>query len=591
VEAASDHIALRVLVLGGAGVFGSRIARLIAGDPTIEVIIGGRNLARAEKMAMLLQVQVPGSKVSAHKIDRDDDEFYAELRQMRPGLVINAAGPFRGQDLTVAQTSLACAAHYLDLADDRDFVDRFRRLNKTAVEADRVALTGVSSVPAISSTVVAALAEGLVRVAEIRIGITPGNRGPRGLAVVKTVLAGVGQPSDQLKAGAWLPVFGWQDTHRRTLKVEGRRTLKRLFSHFEVPDPDCLHERYPAARTITFHAGLELGFQHLGLCMLSSLVRRGWIKNAASLAWPLEKLAEMTNWMGRDEGGMFVEVIGRDAERKWVRRSWTLHAASGDGPMIPAMASAIIAKQIAAGMAPAPGARAAIAALKLRAVEEMMTGFDIKTERRDEPMDGPIYSLLLGRKAAELPSHIRDLHFGYVTARFGGGATVKRGKNPIAQVAGWLFGMPRASESTPVTVTITPDESGETWQRTFGTRSFSSRMSIAERRGEKLLRESVGPFQFDFKIDCDDKRLTMAHTRTRLFSLPWPKFLGPRIKGEERVERGRFVFDVRVDLPLAGLLVHYTGWLLPLSIAPVSEPRRQGEGASALPWESSDWQG
>ncbi|HXZ69021.1 MAG TPA: DUF4166 domain-containing protein, partial [Alphaproteobacteria bacterium] len=357
----------------------------------------------------------------------------------------------------------------------------------------------------------------------------------------------------------------------------------------EVPDPDFLHESYPAARTITFHAGLELSFQHLGLCVLSALVERGWIKNAAVLAAPFEWLAQMTNWMGRDEGGMFVEVIGRDLQRQWVKRSWTVHAGSGDGPMIPAMASAIIAKQIAAGIVPAPGARAAIAAIKLSAVEEMMAGFDIKTERREEPLAGPLYAILLGRKSAELPNHIRDVHFSNITARHGGGATVKRGKNIISRLVGWLLGMPKASESTPVTVTITPDDSGELWQRTFGSRTFSSHMSILERRNEKLLCESFGPFEFDFKVDCNDRHLTMTHARTRMFGLPWLKFLGPGISAEERVERGRFIFDVRADLPLVGLLVHYTGWLIPLSTGTPSEPRRQSEGASALPWESADW--
>ncbi len=587
---AESDIALRVLVLGGSGVFGSRIARLIAVDPAIEVIIGGRNLANAEKTALEIAVQQPGTKVSAHKIDRDDESFFSDLRQLRVALVINAAGPFHGQDYTVAQTALSCGAHYLDLADDRDFVDRFKRLNRMAIDAGRVALTGVSSVPAISSTVVAELTEGLSRVAEIRIGITPGSRGPRGLAVVKTVLAGVGQPSDQLRAGAWLPVYGWQDTHRRTLTVEGRRTLKRWFSHFDVPDPDCLHERYPAARTITFHAGLEIWFQHLGLCFLSTLVRRGWIKSAVRLARPLEWLARMTSWMGRDEGGMFVEVIGRDAERRWIRRTWTLHAASGDGPMIPAMACAIVARQIAAGMAPPSGARAAIATLKLHWIEEMMSGFDIKTERREEPLAGPLYSILLGNETSSLPGPIRDVHLGFITARFGGGAAVKRGNNPISQLAGWLFGMPKASASTPVTITITPDELGERWQRIFGARRFSSHMSIVERGDQKLLRESFGPFLFDFRVDCNDERLTLSHMRTQLFGMPWPKFLGPRVRAEERIERGRFIFDVRIDLPLAGLLVHYTGWLLPLSTAQVSEPRRQADEAAALPWESASWE-
>ena len=43
-----------------------------------------------------------------------------------------------------------------------------------------------------------------------------------------------------------------------------------------------------------------------------------------------------------------------------------------------------------------------------------------------------------------------------------------------------------------------------------------------------------------------------------------PRFLAPRSDTREyQDEQGRFRFDVRLSLPLIGLLAHYRGWLMP----------------------------
>ena len=43
--------ALRVLIVGGTGVFGSKLARLLAGDARLAITVGGRNTARVEALA------------------------------------------------------------------------------------------------------------------------------------------------------------------------------------------------------------------------------------------------------------------------------------------------------------------------------------------------------------------------------------------------------------------------------------------------------------------------------------------------------------------------------------------------------------
>jgi saccharopine dehydrogenase-like NADP-dependent oxidoreductase len=44
------------------------------------------------------------------------------LEVLSPGLVIHCEGPFQGQDYRVSNAALAAGAHYLDLADGRQFI-------------------------------------------------------------------------------------------------------------------------------------------------------------------------------------------------------------------------------------------------------------------------------------------------------------------------------------------------------------------------------------------------------------------------------------------------------------------------------------
>ena len=51
-----------ILVLGGYGVFGSRICRRLARDPGIRLIIAGRSAARAESMASAVCAETPDAE-------------------------------------------------------------------------------------------------------------------------------------------------------------------------------------------------------------------------------------------------------------------------------------------------------------------------------------------------------------------------------------------------------------------------------------------------------------------------------------------------------------------------------------------------
>src|SRR5262245_6684606 len=103
-----------VTVLGGYGIFGGRIAEALARDLRCRVRVVGRSARIGENFANRI-----GAEFRSGVLDDG-----ASVRQAIDGsfVVVHAAGPFQGADYRVAEACLTLGAHYLDLADAREFV-------------------------------------------------------------------------------------------------------------------------------------------------------------------------------------------------------------------------------------------------------------------------------------------------------------------------------------------------------------------------------------------------------------------------------------------------------------------------------------
>lgn len=177
------------------------------------------------------------------------------------------------------------------------------------------------------------------------------------------------------------------------------------------------------------------------------------------------------------------------------------------------------------------------------------------------------YREVLGEAWSRLPSEVRAMHPGR-RAVAQGQAEIAGGSNPLARLAVRLFGLPRPAQDTPLTVEFEPDAGGETWTRRFGGQTMTSRQWAGAGHEQGLLCEAVGPLVFASDLLVAPRCLILALRRWRLFGLPLPLWLAPRVRASERVEGGRFCFDVAIEHPLVGLIVRYRGWLT----APVLEP-------------------
>ncbi len=361
--------AYRVLVLGGYGHFGARIVRTLASEPQLRVIAAGRHPQAALR-------HLPGvdlTRIELCRLNTDDADFPAQLAATGAALVIHTAGPFQGQGYDVARACLHAGMHYIDLADGRDFVRDFpAQLDAAAREAGCCAISGASTLPALSSAVVDALRGRFDTLQSIDIVIAPAQATPLGMATVRAVLSYCGKPFDCWIDGRWQRVTGWA----KPQPVRFARIAPRLASPCDVPDHDLLVQRYPGVQTVRFRAALELPLLSRCLAGIAWLRHHGLPLPMEALAGVFARAGRCFDRFGTDLGGMRVTLRGlRDGVEHTVH--WDLTAPMLHGPEIPTFAAVLLARRLAAGEPLPVGAHACMGLLTLAEFEEEFARWQI----------------------------------------------------------------------------------------------------------------------------------------------------------------------------------------------------------------------
>ena len=537
----------RILIVGGSGVFGSRLAKILRETTNAQIILAGRSLQRAQEVA----ADIGGVEVLA--LDRTSVSA-VELSRLSVDLVIDAAGPFQGGDLRFARSVIESGLHYLDLADARDFVAAFPELDALARSHNVAAITGASSTPALTHAVVDTLCAGWRCIDTIHAGIAPANKMERGPSVMKAILSWTGAPLRVLEGGGWRIRNGWSDCGAFSIPGLG----KRRYALAETPDLDLLVSHFKPRETALFMAGLELPVMHGGMEVMSFLRRIGLIRDLGPWAEILRRAGDLLLPLGSDRGGMIVQVTGRDANNQAAQAQWSMVAARGLGPYTPTFAALALAQRFARGESLPVGARPCVGILTLQDFEPEFSRHGFTTCTAIARLRSP-FEVALGAAFEQAPRAVIAAHRGGPVTRLRGVAKVQGASSPFAALIARLFGMPRAAEDVPVTVTMRCDKDKETWTRQFGHRRMESRLRAIK---PGVVRESFGPFDFDMKVWVEGGVLSMTIVGWRLGPLPLPAWLAPRSTATEtQDDAGRFRFEVPISLPLIGRLTYYSGWL------------------------------
>lgn len=360
---------MRVLIIGGYGNFGSYIARSLASDAEIRVLIGGRSQNKADAFAASLNAV---HTAEGHVIDIHGD-LTGALARIASDVVIHTTGPFQTQDHRVARACIAQGCHYLDLADARDFVATIDALDAEARAADVLVVSGASSVPCLTAAVIDAYLPAFTRLEAVDYGISAAQHTNRGLATTSAVLSYVGKPMAMLRDGRMKIVHGWEDTHVERYPDLGYR----LFGNCDIPDLTLFPARYPSLRSMRFAAGHEIKLLHIGTRLLGALVRTGAIRSLKDHAEGLLKFALLFDRFGSGRSGFHMILTGTGRDGQPLERRFVIIARSGHGPNIPCMPAILLARRLARGEVTQRGATPCLDLIDLDAYLAALEGMDI----------------------------------------------------------------------------------------------------------------------------------------------------------------------------------------------------------------------
>ncbi len=472
-----------------------------------------------------------------------------------PDVVVDAAGPFQtyGSDpYVIPRLCLEHGADYLDLSDDSGFTQGITKLDERARSSGRRLLSGASSVPGISSAVAANLCTGLDDVLLIDTAILPGNRAPRGAAVVSSIVSQLGTSSRVFRGGVWRSQSCWTDPRRIQLAPDLARTARFI----DVPDIRLFPEFF-GAKSVIFRAGLELNMLNAAIRLIAAMRRRWMFAVTPRRAELLKRIADLLLPFGTDRGGMQVLVVGLVGNAV-IQRKWCLIAEAGDGPYIPAVTARALIRKLRCVPV---GARCCLAEASRMEIEAAMVDLAVSVATTESPSP-TLFQSALAERWEDLPQEVRALHSVQDIESFSGTAQVTRGTTFIARLAAWFFGFPPATEQVPLTITKTRTETGETWERNFGGSVFRSYLTPAP--VSHRYRERFWLFNYEQDLPVQDGCMRLPVRRGWFMGIPLPRFLLPVSDSREYAQEGVFHFDVSLLAPLGGgLIVRYRGQVRP----------------------------
>lgn len=567
-----------VLIIGGYGEFGGRLAQLLQRDG-VSVVVAGRDFNKARQFCS-------ANGGTPLKLDITTDLNLIDTLDV--DVVVDAAGPFQSygndeQRYHLARQTLKCGAHYLDLSDDGKFSSGISCLDTLAKQQQRFALSGASSTPALSGAVVTALQANLCSIEKIETSILPGSRAPQGHSVMSAILDQVGNPVSFWRDGAWEEHIGWSTPVRKRIN----NTLCRNANLINAADA-VLFPKHFNARTVIFRAGLAMPIMHLSLQWLGALRSYGLLPNLSKFIAPLRWCANRLVPFGSDHGGMLVEVIGKrksastlsdgqllepttnksvtaetfSSESPLVSSTWCLSAEPGQGPFIPTIAVRAILRNL--HQVPS-GARACIGELPLHKYVQAMNDLGVQTHSHTQAFNY-LFADVLAEQWHKLPESVRKTHSFVDRKTLKGFAKITRGTSWVTKMIAAVFRFPASADKVSVEVTKARYANTEVWVRNFSDQKFKSTLSsVADscrQSTEQRITEQFGLLKFLLGLHIDNSELHFPVVSGSCLGIPIPKAILPTSNTREFEKDGTMHFCVELLAPFKlGLIVRYEGWL------------------------------
>jgi saccharopine dehydrogenase-like NADP-dependent oxidoreductase len=294
----------RVLIVGGRGHIGSKVAADLLKHTQAHLIITGRASAPHDAIGENLT-----SRVQYLSLDLSER---GQVKQAILGvdLVIHCAGPFRWRDTFLLESCIEHGINYIDVSDDREFTQKTLAHSTAAHQAGITAVINTGVFPGISNSMVLQGIEQLDTPEEIHIRYVVVGSGGAGITVMRTTFLGLLHPFESWINGQWQTVEPF--TGKECVEFPKPYGFKNVY-WFDMPESITLAANFPVT-TVTTKFGTSPDIYN----QLTQLMVTRFSKRLMQKTWMINLMAQisyrMTNISDRFSGtgvAMRVEVTGQ----------------------------------------------------------------------------------------------------------------------------------------------------------------------------------------------------------------------------------------------------------------------------------------
>jgi hypothetical protein len=353
----------KILILGAAGCLGSALARALS-SPERELVLVDRDARALERVA-------GAARGRAHSTDLAAPGALAALLTDRP-LVLHCAGPFQGQSDALARACAEAGASYIDVADDRGYVERVRALDALAKQHGALLLTAGGTHAVLTAAAVEALEEEFAALNEIWIAWGLGTRSRLGDARIAGVLERAGKPFEMKLGGEWTTREVWGDERWAEFpNALGRRRVRNV----DAPETLLLTERR-RINMVRVSAALPVHLANR---------RLGFVRGLPGAGTPRGFRAWMgrLGWAGSDAAEVLcLWLRGTDNGRLPMERRVCFHGGDEQAALAAVPVLALV-ERVLSGPTLEPGARAALGLVPFDALCRRLAEAGVKETRGD----------------------------------------------------------------------------------------------------------------------------------------------------------------------------------------------------------------
>ncbi len=279
----------QVLILGGQGRIGRRVAADLVTHTNAKVTVTGRSQRSKPTLAL-------GSQVQALELELDDrDKLTASIhalqtddRQQR-NVVVHCAGPFHHRDGRVLEACIAAGVNYVDVSDHPSYTRTAIAYREAAAAAGITAIVNTGIFPGISNSMVRQSIEQLDTADTVHLSYVVAGSGGAGVTVMRTTFLGLQRPFQAWLKGRWQMVKPYSDRE----VVEFPPPYGRVGVYwFDVPEAFTIPSAFPV-KTVMTKFGTVPDFYNF----LTWSVARWWHPRLLQTRAVIEFLSQVSHFM------------------------------------------------------------------------------------------------------------------------------------------------------------------------------------------------------------------------------------------------------------------------------------------------------